>query len=116
VVNRARPNVPRLDAAPPTASFPSGHTAAAIVLFATLALVITSHVRSATVRILVWLLAVAIPIYVGISRLYRGMHHPTDVMGSVVIAAGALIFALLACRTAGAVLHERTAKAEGVAS
>lgn len=59
---------------------------------------------------------VAIPIYVGISRLYRGMHHPTDVMGSVVIAAGALVFALLACRTAGAVLHERTAKAEGVAS
>jgi membrane-associated phospholipid phosphatase len=44
------------------------------------------------------------------------MHHPTDVMGSVVIAAGSLVFALLACRTAGAVLHERTAKAEGVAS
>ena len=116
VVDRARPNVPRLDAAPPTASFPSGHTAAAIVLFATLALVITSHVRNATVRILVWLLAVAIPIYVGISRLYRGMHHPTDVMGSVVIAAGALIFALLACRTAGAILHQRTAEAERVAS
>lgn len=77
---------------------------------------ITLHVRSATVRILVWLLAVAIPIYVGISRLYRGMHHPTDVMGSVVIAAGALIFALLACRTAGAVLHQRTAEAERVAS
>jgi membrane-associated phospholipid phosphatase len=116
VVDRARPNVPRLDAAPPTASFPSGHTAAAIVLFATRALVISSHVRSATVRILVWLLAVAIPIYVGISRLYRGMHHPTDVRGSVVIAAGALIFALLACRTAGAVLHEHTARAERVAS
>jgi len=33
VVDRARPNVPRLDAAPPTASFPSGHTAAAIVLW-----------------------------------------------------------------------------------
>jgi membrane-associated phospholipid phosphatase len=53
VVNRARPNVPRLDAAPPTASFPSGHTAAAIVLFVSLAIVITSHVRSATVRVLV---------------------------------------------------------------
>jgi membrane-associated phospholipid phosphatase len=116
VVNRARPNVPRLDAAPATGSFPSGHTAAAIVLYVSLALVITSHVRSATVRVLAWLFAVAIPIYVGISRLYRGMHHPTDEIGSAVIAAGALLFALLACRTAGVVLHERTAKAERVAS
>jgi membrane-associated phospholipid phosphatase len=115
VVNRARPNVPRLDAAPPTASFPSGHTAAAIVLFVSLAIVITSHIRSATVRVLVWLVAVAIPIYVGISRLYRGMHHPTDEVGSAVIAAGALLFALLACRAAGSVLHERTAKVERAA-
>jgi membrane-associated phospholipid phosphatase len=115
VVNRARPDVPRLDAAPPTASFPSGHTAAAIVLFVSLAIVITSHVRSATVRVLVWLVAVAIPIYVGTSRLYRGMHHPTDEVGSAVIAAGALLFALLACRAAGAVLHERTTKVERAA-
>jgi membrane-associated phospholipid phosphatase len=115
VVNRARPNVPRLDAAPPTASFPSGHTAAAIVLFVSLAIVITSHVRSTTVRVLVWMVGVAIPIYVGISRLYRGMHHPTDEVGSAVIAAGALLFALLACRTAGAVLHERTTKMERAA-
>jgi undecaprenyl-diphosphatase len=112
VVNRARPNVPRLDAAPPTASFPSGHTAAAIVLFVSLAIVITSHVRTTTVRVLAWMVAVAIPIYVGISRLYRGMHHPTDEVGSAVIAAGALLFALMACRTAGAVIHERTAKVE----
>ena len=115
VVNRARPNVRRLDAAPPTSSFPSGHTAAAIVLFVSLAIVITSYVRSTTVRILVWIVAAAIPIYVGISRLYRGMHHPTDEMGSAVIAAGALLFALLACRTAGAVLHDRITKTERAA-
>ena len=35
------------------------------------------------------------------------MHHPTDVMGSVVLGAGALMFALLACRTAGAVTDRR---------
>jgi membrane-associated phospholipid phosphatase len=115
VVNRSRPNVRRLDAAPPTSSFPSGHTAAAIVLFVSLAIVITSYVRSTTVRILVWIVAAAIPIYVGISRLYRGMHHPTDEVGSAVIAAGALLFALLACRTAGAVLHDRTTEMERAA-
>jgi undecaprenyl-diphosphatase len=109
LVNRPRPNVPRLDAAPPTASFPSGHTAAAIVLYVGLAIVLTSFVRSTTVRALVWALAIVIPIFVGISRLYRGMHHPTDVMGSIVLGAGSLLFALLASRTAGAVGDERRA-------
>ena len=103
LVNRPRPNVPRLDAAPPTASFPSGHTAAAIVLYVSVAIILTSFVRSTIVRALVWTLAIAIPIFVGISRLYRGMHHPTDVIGSIVLGAGSLLFALLASRTAGAV-------------
>lgn len=109
VVNRARPNVPRLDAAPPTASFPSGHTAAAIVLYVSLAIILASFVRSTFVRALVWTLAIVIPIVVGVSRLYRGMHHPTDVMGSVVLGAGSLLFGLLASRTAGAVGDERRA-------
>ena len=116
LVDRPRPNVVKLEVAPPTRSFPSGHTGAAIVLYVSLALLITSRVHSATVRTLVWVVAIIIPIYVGISRIYRGMHHPTDVMGSVVLGAGALIFALIACRAAGAVVHRRTATAERGAS
>ena len=120
LVNRPRPNVVRLDATPPTASFPSGHTAAALVLYVSLALVLTSFVRSATVRVLAWVLAIALPIFVGLSRLYRGEHHPTDVMASVVIGVGCLMFALLATRTAGAVTdrraHYRTAEAGAHAS
>lgn len=107
VVNRSRPHVPRLDAAPPTASFPSGHTAAATILYVSLALLLVSFVRNSTIRVLAWIVAIAIPIFVGLARLYRGMHHPTDVMGSVVLGIGALLFALLAVRTAGAVADQR---------
>jgi membrane-associated phospholipid phosphatase len=58
-------------------------------------------------------LASAIPIFVGVSRLYRGMHHPTDVMGSIVLGAGSLLFAMLASRTAGAVADARRADDAG---
>jgi membrane-associated phospholipid phosphatase len=116
LITRTRPDVPRLDAAQPTGSFPSGHTAAAIVLYVSLALVITSLVRSTSVRALAWLLAIVLPLYVGSSRLYQGMHHPTDIIGSVLIAAGSLLFGLLACRTAVAVHSRRTDETGSTAS
>jgi undecaprenyl-diphosphatase len=107
IVNRPRPTVPRLDPAPPTSSFPSGHVAAAIALWVSLAIVITMHVRNAFVRALVWMVALGLPIFVGLSRMYRGMHHPTDVVASVVLGAGAVLTAILAVRTASAVAEMR---------
>jgi undecaprenyl-diphosphatase len=110
VIDRERPSVPHLDEGPPTSSFPSGHAAASIVLYVGIAIVTTSLVRSRMVRAVVWILAVALPIAVAGSRLYRGMHHPTDVIGSVVGAVGCLVFALLATRT-GVAVHEANEEA-----
>lgn len=109
LVNRPRPTVVRLDPSPPTSSFPSGHTAAAIALWWSLAIVILAHVRNTLVRILVWTLALVIPVFVAVSRLYRGMHHPTDVMGSVVVGVGALLISLLAVRAASEAASRRNA-------
>lgn len=103
IVNRPRPTVPRLDQSPPTSSFPSGHTAAAIALWVALAIVVTVHVRNAFARMLVWIVAIGLPILVGLSRIYRGMHHPTDVMAGVLLGAGAIVTALLAVRAASRV-------------
>jgi len=100
LVDRPRPAVPRLDAAPPTSSFPSGHTAAAIALWVSLAIVISLHIRNAFARTVAWVVAVVVPLFVGISRLYRGMHHPTDVIASVLLGIGAVLIALLAVRVA----------------
>jgi membrane-associated phospholipid phosphatase len=107
VVDRARPDVPRLDVSPPTSSYPSGHTAAAIALYASLAIVVSSLMGNRFARVLAWTLALLLPIAVGLSRLYRGMHHPTDVLASVVLGAGALTIALLAARTSRAMIQSR---------
>jgi membrane-associated phospholipid phosphatase len=78
--------VTHLDRAPPTSSFPSGHTGAAIALYAALAVVVLRRTRRRWVRGVSVTLLLAVPVLVGLSRLYRGMHHPSDVAGSVVCA------------------------------
>jgi undecaprenyl-diphosphatase len=107
IVDRPRPTVPRLDPSPPTSSFPSGHVAAAIALWVSLAIVISMHVKSTFARTIVWIIALGVPTFVGLSRLYRGMHHPTDVMASILLGAGAVLVALLAVGAGSAVSARR---------
>lgn len=86
LVERHRPAVPRLDAAPPTSSFPSGHTAASVALYGGLALIAWHVARATWLRLAATALAVLMPLGVGLSRLYRGMHNPTDVLAGALFA------------------------------
>jgi membrane-associated phospholipid phosphatase len=83
VIDRARPGVPHMDASPPTSSFPSGHTSAAVALYVGLALLLAMRTHSTGLKVVCWLL-VLVPVSVALSRLYRGMHHPSDVTSSFV--------------------------------
>ena len=80
VVDRHRPDVPHLDAAPPTSSFPSGHTAAATALYGCIAVIVYRNMRVRWVANLLVTLCCIVPFVVAVSRLYRGMHHPSDVL------------------------------------
>ena len=97
-ISRQRPDVKRLDSSPPTSSFPSGHTGAATALFVASALLVAWYVRKRLVRIIGVLVLLAVPLLVAYGRLYRGMHHPSDVLGAylnggicIAIAAGAIL-------------------------
>ncbi|KRF28204.1 phosphatase PAP2 family protein [Phycicoccus sp. Soil802] len=92
VVGRPRPHVPHLDPAPPTSSYPSGHVGAATALYVSFALLAQSIERPA-LRRLVTTLFLVIPVLVAYARLYRGMHHLSDIL---IGAANGLVCALLA--------------------
>jgi undecaprenyl-diphosphatase len=86
VVRRPRPDVTHLDHHLPTSAYPSGHTAATCCLYAGVAILVIGHARGWW-RWLFLVPAIAMPALVALSRIYRGEHHPTDVLGSFVFAA-----------------------------
>jgi membrane-associated phospholipid phosphatase len=98
VVDRDRPQVPKLDKSPPTASYPSGHEGASTGLYLAFAL-LASRIERPWLRWTTVILCLAMPLMVAFARLYRGMHHVTDV------AAGTLNGAICALLAYGWYLH-----------
>jgi undecaprenyl-diphosphatase len=86
VVKRPRPYVHHLDHHLPTSAYPSGHVAATTCLYVAIAIVVVGHTRGWW-RWLFVALAVVMPVAIALSRMYRGEHHPTDVLGSLLFAA-----------------------------
>jgi len=101
VVHRDRPQVHRLESLPANASYPSGHTAAAIAVYCGIALLLTSRVANRWVRRGIWLVAALIPMFVAFSRMYRGMHHPLDVAGGVIVGILAVCALVVVTRAVG---------------
>jgi undecaprenyl-diphosphatase len=98
VIHRQRPHVPRLDHLPVNASYFSGHTAASVAVYCGIALVITRRIRNRWLQVICWLVAIVIPLLVGFARMYRGMHHPSDVVAGLLVGVGALLVASAATR------------------
>jgi undecaprenyl-diphosphatase len=83
-VDRPRPAVSHLDQNLPTSSFPSGHIAATLCLWTTISLIVLAR----TDRWWRWLpvvAAVVMPVIVTTGRFYRGMHHPSDLLGAMLL-------------------------------
>jgi undecaprenyl-diphosphatase len=81
------------------ASFPSGHSAAAAAVLLSIAAVLAGHTSRPRARAYLFGVAVLLTLVVGVSRVYLGVHYPTDVLGGWALGtAWALLSALVARR------------------
>lgn len=82
-IERPRPSADLLEftSQPSTFSFPSGHAAAAFVLYGLIFYFAVVHLRSAIVRLAVQAICVVLILGAGMERIYVGHHWPSDIVG-----------------------------------
>jgi undecaprenyl-diphosphatase len=76
---------PRQDIVPPlseafTTSFPSGHSFLSAVVYLTLGVLLAAATQRRRLKVYVLAVAGILTVIVGFSRLYLGMHYPTDIL------------------------------------
>ncbi|HEY2049162.1 MAG TPA: phosphatase PAP2 family protein [Caulobacteraceae bacterium] len=103
-IHRDRPLVVPHLAEVSNASFPSGHAMISTATYLTVSALLAHTQRSRAVRIYLLSLGVTLSILIGLSRLYLGVHWPSDVLaGWAFGSAWALLFWTLSRRTEAAV-------------
>jgi len=80
---RARPEIVPQLVEVSTRSFPSGHSASAAAIFLTIAALLAHRTEAPTVRRFAFIVAGILALLVGASRVYLGVHYPTDVIGGL---------------------------------
>jgi undecaprenyl-diphosphatase len=107
LVPRERPDVDRLEDLPLLHSFPSGHVAASVAVYGSLALVLAARVRHSRWRYAAYALGVLLPLFVAGCRMYRGMHNPTDALAGVLMGCLAVAVAIFVARVVGVAVCRR---------
>jgi undecaprenyl-diphosphatase len=88
LVQRPRPDLLAAVAQTQTYSFPSGHAFLSAVTFLTLGALLARMQSQAEVKVYLLAVAITITVMVGISRVYIGVHWPTDVLAGWCAGAG----------------------------
>ena len=109
VLHRARPDV-FFGTLPATYSFPSGHALFAMCFYGALAIIATDSNLSIQKRAFVWFIAILLVLGIGLSRIYLGVHYPSDVLAGYLAGA-----AWIACLHAAGVFDSGADGRKGAA-
>jgi undecaprenyl-diphosphatase len=96
IISRARPSIiPQLIHASGF-SYPSGHSITSAAIYLTMAILACRHFKSIRSRVVLLALAAIMITLISFSRLYLGVHYPSDTMsGALIGSAWALLMAAL---------------------
>jgi undecaprenyl-diphosphatase len=82
---RARPP-PFFGSEPMTYSFPSGHALFSLCFYGGLAIAASRSLLPAAMKTGIWIATVLIVLAIGGTRIYLGVHYPSDVLGGYLVA------------------------------
>jgi len=88
---------------PASYSFPSGHAFGSLCFYGVLAAILAARARRPVIKFCLWIAAALLVGMIGFSRIYLGVHYPSDVIagycaGAVWVAAIGLLNRFLASR------------------
>ena len=85
IIKRPRPTQTILLASETSYSFPSGHSMSSLIFYGLLIYYICKFIKNKKIKTLLVALLSAIIFFIGISRIYLGVHYATDVIGGYLI-------------------------------
>ena len=91
LIDRPRPVATLRLVAATGAAFPSGHAAQSVACYGALAFVVVRSTRSRRARVQAVTAAAFVAFAIGASRVYLGVHWPSDVVSGWMIATGLLL-------------------------
>jgi len=83
--NRPRPQVFEWGTHASSSSFPSGHAMSSVIVYGTVAYLVARLQHNFRARLLTFVLAGIIVIMISISRVYLGVHYPSDILAGILI-------------------------------
>jgi undecaprenyl-diphosphatase len=105
--DRPRPDLVLHGAQVFTSSFPSGHAAVSAVVYLTLGALLARDAPSIALKIYVLAVAIVLVFLIGVSRVFLGLHYPTDVLAGWSIGSA---WALICWLAAGRLQHRHAAE------